>query len=236
MRQRFSLDQRRLAIYLALGVGGCTGQRVAPILPVAAVPVSLEQVRGWVRPTVPTIYRLHRFKWQFVDDRSAAGGRGSVRIAPPDSFRLDVAGPLGAGKAAAVVVGAAPAWTEPPDAIARLVPNYPLMWAMFGVARMPDSGAALRGLSDDRTTAWQYVLGADTVEYARVSGTPIRFSAEVREAGKVVGRAEARLNEDGTPISSRLTVPSVPARLDITFTQGTRPTALPPETWRPPQP
>ena len=71
-------------------------------------------------------HRLHRFKWLFQDERSSAGGRGSARIAPPDSLRFDVAGPFGSGAAAAAVVGDQPLWAEPPDAVKKLVPNYPL--------------------------------------------------------------------------------------------------------------
>ena len=41
----------------------------------------------------------------------------------------------------------------------KLVPNYPLMWGMFGVARLPRPGAELRGLSDGETIAWQYAEG-----------------------------------------------------------------------------
>ena len=70
-------------------------------------------------------------------------------------MRFDVAGPFGSGAASAAVVGEQPLWAEPPDAIEKLVPNYPLMWGMFGVARLPEAGAELRGLSDGKVTAWR---------------------------------------------------------------------------------
>jgi hypothetical protein len=238
MQQRFRLDPRRPAIYLALGLGvaGCYAGAPGRVVPAGAAPTTIEQVRDWVAPTAPTGHHLYRFTWRFRDELSSAGGRGSVRIAAPDTLRFDVAGPLGAGKAAALLVNNEPQWVEPRDAIEKLVPNYPLMWALFGVAQPPPEGAELRGLSDGRVTAWQYVAGADTVEYARTAGPDGRFTAEVRQAGKVVGRVETRLNGGGDPVSSRLTVPSVPARLDITFTASTRPPGFPSETWTPPQP
>ena len=40
---------------------------------------------------MPTGYQLHRFKWTFLDERASAGGRGSARIAPPDSMLFDAA-------------------------------------------------------------------------------------------------------------------------------------------------
>ena len=52
----------------------------------------------------------------------------------------------------------------------------------------------------------------------------------VRRAGELVGRAEATLDSLGTPLTARLTVPSVPARLDITFLSTTQ-ADFAPEIW-----
>jgi hypothetical protein len=235
--QRFRIDRPGALPYLAVIVATLVGCRSAPgpLVPVAAAPASPEQVAEWVRPTVPAEPRLLRFKWLFRDERSSAGGRGSARIAPPDSLRFDVAGPFGSGATSAAVVGDSALWTEPPDAIKKLVPNYPLLWALIGVARMPAPGTELRGLEQGGTTAWQYIRGADTLEYSRSGTDPIRFRAEARQAGKVIGRAETELGPDGMPRTSRLTVPSVPARLDLTFTSTTKADRFAPSTWLPPQ-
>ncbi len=229
MRQCFGLDRSLLLAYLGL-VGAACRSTPGPVLPAAAQPVSHEQVAQWVASTTPSESRLHRFKWLFVDERASAGGRGSARVVPPDSLRFDVAGPFGSGAASAVVIGNRAVWTEPPDAIAKLVPNYPLMWAMFGVARMPAAGVELRGLSKDSVTIWQYAGPTDTVQYARTAGNPVRFFAEVRHAGELIGRAETTLKPDGVPIKARLTVPSAPAKLDLTFLSTTRATFAP-EIW-----
>ena len=166
MAQRLLFDRPGRLAYLGLLVAlGC---RSAPgsVVPASAAPVSREQVTAWVLETRPDSHLLHRFKWLFRDDKSSAGGRGSARIAPPDSMRFDVAGPFGAEPAAAAVVGDRPLWAQPPDAIEKMVPNYPLMWGMFGVARLPEPGAELRGLEDGSVVAWRYTEAADTVEYA----------------------------------------------------------------------
>jgi hypothetical protein len=109
------------------------------------------------------------------------------------------------------------------------------MWAMFGIARMPAAGATLRGFSEDSVIIWQYAGPTDTVEYARTAGNPVRFFAEVRHAGKLIGRAETTLKPDGVPIKARLTVPSPPAKLDLTFLSTTRATFAP-ELWLPRNP
>jgi hypothetical protein len=234
MGQYLGVDRPALLAYLGLAGLACRSAP-GPVVPEAAQPASRTQVTEWVAATVPAESRLHRFKWLFQDERGSAGGRGSARIVPPDSLRFDVAGPFGSGAASAVVVGDRARWTEPADVIARLVPNYPLMWAMFGVARMPPEGVELRGLSQDSITAWQYAGATDTVQYARTAGNPVRFVAEVRQAGKLIGRAETTLQPDGAPIKARLTVPSAPAKLDLTFLSTIRDTFAP-DIWLPRRP
>jgi hypothetical protein len=229
MAQRLLVDRDVRLAYLVLLLVGCRSEP-GQLVPVAAQPVGAEQVATWVAETVPAERRLHRFKWLFRDEKSSAGGRGSARIAPPDSMRFDVAGPFGSGAASAVVVGDQPVWVKPPDAIQKMVPNYPLMWAMFGLARLPRDGASLRGLADGPVTAWQYADAADTTEYVRTAGSPTKLVTEVRRAGEVIGRAETTLDSTGAPLSSRLTVPSAPARLDLTFSSTTQ-ADFAPEIW-----
>ena len=234
MGQCFELDRPILLAYLGLVALGC---RTAPglLVPAGGEPVSEGQVAGWVASTLPTDHQLHRFKWLFKDERASAGGRGSARVAAPDSLRFDVAGPFGSGAASAVVIGDRALWTEPPDAIAKMVPNYPLMWAMFGVARLPRQGEQLRGFSNGATTAWQYAGSSDTVEYARTVGNPVRLVTTVRQNGEMVGRAETELDTNGNPLKARLTVPSAPAQLDLTFL-STKPASFAPDIWVPRKP
>ena len=93
-----------------------------------------------------------------------------------------MAGPFGSGAAAAAVIGDTPLWAEPPDAVKKLVPNYPLMWAMLGVARLPSDGDSLRGLAEGAVTAWQYANATDTIDYVRTTGKGRKLVAEVRHA------------------------------------------------------
>jgi hypothetical protein len=226
MGQHVRVDLPVLLFYLGSATVGCRSAP-EPVVPVGARPATLAEVTPWVSATVPTAHQIYRFKWLLRDERGSAGGRGAVRVAPPDSLRFDVAGPFGSGAASAVVVGDRAVWTDPADAIARLVPNYPLMWAMFGVARMPPETVTVRALSTTSTQTWQFAGTRDTVEYARSAGDPGRLLAEVRQAGTLIGRAETTLGPDGAPLKARLTVPSGPAQLDITFLSITRDTFAP---------
>jgi len=234
MGQCFRIDPPILLVYLGVVAVGCRTQP-GPIMPAGAQPVSEAEVSAWANSTVPAHHQLYRFKWLFRDERGSAGGRGSVRIAPPDSLRFDVAGPFGSGAASAVVVGDQALWTDPADAISRLVPNYPLMWAMFGIARKPPGGVELRGVADGSITAWQYAGSADTVEYMRTTGDNGRFLVEVRQAGRLIGRVEVTLAAEGVPLKGRLTVPDPPAQLDLTFLSITR-DSFPSDIWLPRKP
>jgi len=234
MRQYVGLDRPILLAYLGLVGAGCRSAP-GPVMPAPLEPVTQAQVEQWVASTIPSEPQRHRFKWLFQDERGSAGGKGSVRVAPPDSLRFDVAGPFGTGAASAVVVGDQAVWMEPPDAIAKLVPNYPLMWAMFGIAQKPTPAVELRGLSKGEVTAWQYAGATDTIEYVRTTGDPGHLVAQVRHASEVIGRAETTLRPDGTPLKARLTVPSGPARLDLTFLSTAR-DSFAPEIWLPRKP
>jgi hypothetical protein len=232
MAQRVRLDRAVRLSYLALLTAACTGAPAA-VVPESAVGVEPGMAAEWAGGTTPSGRWLHRFKWQYRDDRSAAGGRGSAHIAGPDSIRFDVAGPLGASPAAAMVVGDSAVWVRPEDAIRKLVPSYPLMWAVFGVARIPAEGRVIWAGQAGTTLAWRGVAGADTVEWARAPG---RLVAEVRRRGKVVGRVDTRFGPDGRPATARLTMPEVPARLDLTFTKSDSSAHFPPDVWRPREP
>ena len=231
MPQRFLVDPRRAGLYLVLSVLACAPRRPAVLVPEAAATVDRDQVARWIAASRPAGHQTIRFRWQLQDDRGAAGGRGTARLAAPDSVRLDVVGPLGAGRGAAVVVGDSAQWTDPPDIIERLIPSYPLMWAMFGVERMPPADAALRGAADSSSTRWEWASGPDTVSYVR-RDSPARLLAESRQAGRVIGRVETEFGPDGRPTSSRLTVPSVPARLTLTFTASAPSDSFPADLWR----
>lgn len=189
----------------------------------------------WAAQTAPQGYRLLRFRWLFNDGQASVGGQGTARLAAPDSMRFDIAGPLGIGAAAAVVVGEEPQWVAPPDIIARLIPSYPLMWAMFGVMRPPPIGAGIRGTTSEGGTSWEWADGTDTLRYRTPRSGAGTFRAEWQRAGITMGIVETRLDAAGAPVSSRLTVPSVPARLDLTIVADSLAGPFAPDVWLPPR-
>src|SRR5215510_6512509 len=155
MLQWFRLDRRMGLVYLGLGLAGC---KTAPptLVPTSVQTVSAEQIGKWVSTTEPTRGALHRFSWLYVDEQASKGGRGSARVAPPDTLRFDFAGSLGIGKGSAFVVGDSAQWVVPERSVEDLVPSFPLLWAMLGVAMQPGADARLAGLEQEGRTAWRY--------------------------------------------------------------------------------
>jgi hypothetical protein len=206
------------------------------LLPSGIQTAEPSKVTGWVNSTVPRQSALHRFTWLYQDEQASKGGRGSARIAVPDTLRFDFAGSLGIGKGSALVIGDSARWVVPERSVEDLVPSFPLLWALLGVAMEPKPESRLAGLEENDRAAWRYSQGADTVEYLRQAGDPITFSAEVRHAGKVTGRTRMTMRPDGTPIKAQLTVPGVPAKLEITFYATVPTPVFPPATWARPEP
>jgi hypothetical protein len=130
-----------------------------------------------------------------------------------------------------MVVGDSAQWVVPDRSVDELVPGIALLWSVLGVALPPVAQARLSGLDQSGRTAWQYANGPDTVNYLRVGGDPVIFYAEVRRSGKIVGRTEMTTRGDGTPVKARLTAPTVPSKLEITFYATVPSPAFPPETW-----
>jgi len=236
MPQRVRLDRLGGALYLALGLAvGCTTGPGA-VVPEMVEAVALDSVPVWTGVATPTGRVTHRFKWLYRDDRSSVGGRGSARIAAPDSLRFDVAGPLGASPAAAMVVGDSARWVDAPDAIREIVPSYPLLWAGFGVVRPPVGATAVWAGQAGTIGAWKVVAGADTVTFALDRATPMRLTAELRRGGVVVARMDTELTAPGRPAKATLLVPDRPARLDLTFTLSDTAARFPTDVWRPRRP
>ncbi|MBM4188258.1 MAG: hypothetical protein FJ206_13230 [Gemmatimonadetes bacterium] len=222
---------------LALGLLGCGGGSAISVpRPATLAAAPIDSAIAFAEATTPAESRDIRIRWQFRDDQGAAGGQGRVRLARPDSARLDVRGPLGSGRAAAFVFGDTALWAEPEGDIKRLVPNYPLFWALLGVVRRPPDDASVRRYLNGQLTAWQFQRGEDTVDYVRRRGEVDQLFAEVRQGGKTVGTVLTVLGPDGRPRTARLVVPSVPARLDITFSSNELAKPFAPDTWNRPQP
>src|SRR5690349_21828645 len=186
MAQRVRLDRLRGQLYLALVFVGACHPTLPPVVPEQAQEGPTDSVAEWTGTTAPGGRGRHRLRCLYHDGRSGVGGRGSARVAAPDSLRFDVAGPLGANPAAAMVVEDSAVWIDAPESIRDIVPSYPLLWAGFGVVHPPAGAEVLSAGRAGAAVVWREVAGSDTLDFAWTRTGERRLIAEVRRGGAVV--------------------------------------------------
>src|SRR3989441_9767137 len=103
--------------------------RLVPLVPLPLQPADREEALAWTSATTPTHQTAIRFRFKYRDERHRWAGRGTTRVAPPDSLRFDYTGPLGLGAGAAVGVGDSGLWGGPKEDFNSPVPAGPVVWA-----------------------------------------------------------------------------------------------------------
>jgi hypothetical protein len=153
-------------------------KRFAPLIVAAAlgcVP-SAAPLKGVLAPdrslpslALPSGHRHLVFKWDYQEGDIAARGDGSVRLASPDSARLDffLGGGLGAG--AAVLIS--DSLRSPHAELARrYIPPSPMMWAALGRLAIPALADTVVRIDGDllradvgRPVQWRVTIRGDTL-------------------------------------------------------------------------
>jgi hypothetical protein len=234
--QRFLLDRRIALSY----IGACAlllgcPRSVPPLVPMPLAPAEWDSAVTWAAASVPARHTLIRFRWKYRDAGKSYAGRAAVRIAPPDSLRIDYAGPFNWGAGAAVVVGDSTVWADPEKNFRSLVPAVRMLWAGLGIVRPPAVGAAVFGLAvpgADSARIWRFVRGEDTLDYRLARGGTRVLEAEWRRQGKVVARSRAELDVRAMPANARIDFPEDPARFEFTVGAVDTTVVFDSATWR----
>ena len=205
----------------------------------AVAPANRDSATLWSRTTLPRAATLIRFRWRYRDEQVKYAGRGTARIAPPDSLRFDYAGPLGLGSGAAVIIGDSVLWADPAKNFRSLVPAIPMLWAAFGMVRPPAGDAAVFGaqlkdsVKQTRRVVWRFAQPEDTLDYVVTdsAGRASILEAEWRRPGKVVARSRSQLDAQGRPASARVDFPEGEARFELTVVAVDTAAVIPPAVW-----
>jgi len=206
----------------------------------ALAPASRDSAVAWTRTTLPRTPTLIRFRWRYQDERVKYAGRGSTRIARPDSLRFDFAGPFNLGNGAAVVIGDSVAWADPEKNFRSLVPAIPMLWAAFAMVRPPANDARVLGrqlvdsVTHKRRVFWRFAQIEDTLDYVVTdsAGRESLLEAEWRRRGAVVARSRSQLDALRRPASARVDFPEAPARFELTVGVVDTAAVIPPNVWR----
>lgn len=227
------LDRLGARSYIAACVltAACHG-RPAPLVPEPLAPVLADSVTAWVGVSGLTRPTALRFRWRYRDERRSGGGRGTARVAPPDSLRVDWAAVLGLASGAAVVVGDSLQWADPKDDYpSSVVPAVQLIWTALGVVRPPRAGTAVFGARDSTRALWRFVAQGDTLDF-RLRSAPRTLEAEWRRDGHLMARSRTLLGPAGLPSSVRIDVPERSARFELTFVAVDTAATFAPALWR----
>jgi len=190
-------------------------------------------VAVWTGGSGPTRPTALRFKWRYHDERRSGGGRGTARVAPPDSLRVDWAAVLGLASGAAVVVGDSLLWADPKENFPTSVPSaVVLVWTALGIVRPPEAAMAVYGGRDSTQTLWRYADGRDTIDFRLLAAVPRILESEWRRDQHVMARSRTVLGPAGLPQSVRIDVPERPARFELTFVAVDTTATFAPALWR----
>jgi hypothetical protein len=228
------LDRPRGRSYIAacIVLAACHG-RPAPLIPEPLGPLPGDSVAVWSRGSGPSHPTALRFRWRYRDDRRGGGGRGTARVAPPDSVRVDWASSLNIKTGAAVVLGDSLQWADPKeDFPSSVAPAVQLVWIALGVVRPPRAGATVSGGRDSTRALWRYAEDRDTLDFRQGLVAPRTLEAEWRRAGRVMARGRTLLGPEGLPQSVRIDVPERSARFELTFVGVDSAASFAPALWR----
>lgn len=228
------LDRFGGGSYIAacFALAACYG-RPAPLVPEPVAAVSRDSIVAWSRRSGPTRPTALRFRWRYRDDRRSGGGRGTARVAPPDSVRVDWATSLNIKTGAAVVVGDSLQWADPEeDYPSSVTPAVQLVWTALGVVRPPGAATTVFGAGDSIRAVWRYAGEHDTVDFRQSLGAVRTLEAEWRRDGTVIARGRTVLGLGGLPESARIDVPRRSARFELTFVAVDSGATFAPALWR----
>jgi len=154
--------------------------------------------------TLPVIalaegHRLIVFRWDYEENALIARGEGAMRVASPDSARVDLflAGGIPVGRA--ILVGNSLRATNQAQ-VERFLPPPEMMWAALGrlaIPALPDTVITVEGelLHADigRPTAWRVTIkGNRLMRLARLSGGRIAELVTRDDGGRLLYEVPGR--------------------------------------------
>lgn len=173
---------------------------------VSCAPPRARALEGELAPdrTLPPIelasgHRRVVFRWDYEENALIARGEGAMRIASPDSARVDLflAGGIPVGRA--VLIGDSLKSTSQPQ-VERFLPPPALMWAALGrlaIPALPDTVITMEGelmhADIGRPIAWRVTIkGNRLMRLARLSGGRIAEVVTRDDGGRLLYEVPGR--------------------------------------------
>jgi hypothetical protein len=178
---------------IVIAASACAPPRARPLEGVLAPDRSLPAIE------LAPGHRRVVFRWDYEENALIARGEGSMRIAAPDSARVDLFlnGGLAVGRA--VLIGNTLRATNQSQ-VERFLPPPPMMWAALGrlaIPALPDTVLTVEGdvihADIGRPAAWRVTIkGNRLMRLVRLSGGRIAELVTRDEAGRLLYEVPGR--------------------------------------------
>jgi hypothetical protein len=93
-------------------------------------------------------HRRMEFRWEYRDYSVRSGGQGLIRLAGPDSARLDLLTDGGFLPAPAILIGSGPIWSPVGESMTGMLPAAELVWAAVGRLAVPAARDTVKRVSE----------------------------------------------------------------------------------------
>ena len=181
-------------------------------------------------PTLPTAQQILRIGWRTDDGHIQLSGGGAVRIAPPDSLRLDIAASLGLGRSILLMMGDS-IQAQPAAAVDQILPDRFALWAALGVMRPPPGRMTYEVAEDGDRSFWRATDAAGRATVFELAGGVLQGVTRV-EGGQTTSRLTLTRDRSGQVSRANLLDTGRGFRLQVTVNAREAGEAFAPEIWR----
>lgn len=227
----FALARRNsyLALSIVSLVAGC-GPKPAPLTPLAFGPATRAEFLRDAAETTPSGRQILRIGWRADDGRMELSGAGAVRLAPPDSLRLDIAAVLGLGRSIMIMTGDSVV-AQPAGSVDQVLPDRFALWAALGIMRpVPGAVTYEKAVGEGRTLWRATERSGRMTTFELVRGALSTVSRQ--EGERVTSQLRLTRNAEGQVTRASLLDTGRGFRLQVDVNAREASEAFAPEIWR----
>ncbi len=176
-----------------MALAGCRATPVE-VVPAAFAPASRDAFVQAAAATLPAGSQILRIGWRAANGDLELSGAGAVRIAPPDSLRLDVAASLGIGRSTLLMMGDS-ILARPVEAVDQILPDRFALWAALGIMRAPPGRITYEAAESGPRSLWRTTDASGRMTIFELVGG-VLMTVTRQEGGRTT--SQLRLTRDGS--------------------------------------
>jgi hypothetical protein len=218
-----------LALSIVTALTAC-GPRHTAVAPATFAASSRAAFLEAAAATVPPARQILRIGWKAEDGRIELSGAGAVRLAPPDSLRLDIAAALGLGRSILIMTGDSVV-AQPASAVDQILPDRFALWAALGIVRPPPGRNTYEMAQDGARTLWRVTDAAGRMTVFELDGGAL--SGVTRQEGeRITSQLRLTRGASGEVTRASLLDTGRGFRLQVDVNGREPSEAFAPEIWR----